>query len=127
MREEELQDLIRKVQHRRTEFQNVELKSAENGFPKIYDTLSSFSNQDEGGIILFGVSEKDNYDVVGVFDLEKAQRLAKEACNQMEPPVRAVFTNTEIDEKFVLAAEIPSVEYWNRPVFYAGHGRLKGS
>ena len=128
MCEEELVALIKKIQKRRSEFQNVELKSAETGFPKrIYDTLSSFSNQDDGGVIIFGISEKDNYNIVGVYDLEKAQRKAMEACEQMEPAVRAVFTTAEIDGKFVLSAEIPSVEYWLRPVFYKGAGRLRGS
>ena len=128
MREEELVNLVRKVQSRKTEFQNVELKATAGGFPKrIYDTLSSFSNQDEGGTIIFGLSETDNYEVVGVYDIEDAQKKAMEACNQMEPKVRAVFTNTEIDGKYVLAAEIPPVEYYNRPVFYQGAGRIKGS
>ena len=127
MTEEELVNLVRKIQHRQTEFQTIELKAAEVDFPKkIYDTLSSFSNQDTGGTIVFGISEKDNYNIVGVFDIEKAQKKAMECCNQMEPPIRAVFTNTEIDGKFVLAVEIPPVEYWSRPVFYKGAGRLKG-
>ncbi|MBP5293208.1 MAG: putative DNA binding domain-containing protein [Clostridia bacterium] len=128
MREEELVSLIRKIQQRRSELQNVELKAAETDFPKkIYDTLSSFSNQDDGGVIIFGISQEDNYKIVGVYDLEKAQRKAMEACEQMEPAVRAVFTSAEIDGKCVLSAEIPSVEYWLRPVFYKGAGRLKGS
>ncbi len=128
MREEELVSLVKKVQKRQTEFQTVELKAAQVDFPKkIYDTLSSFSNQDEGGTIVFGVSEKDKYDVVGVYDIENAQKKAMEACGQMEPTVRAVFTNAEIDGKLVLSAEIPPVEYWNRPVFYKGAGRLRGS
>ena len=128
MREEELVSLIKKIRQRRSEYQNVELKAAETDFPKrIYDTLSSFSNQDDGGVIIFGVSERDDYSVVGVYDLEKAQRRAMEACEQMEPAVRAVFSSAEIDGKYVLAAEIPPVEYWLRPVFYKGSGRLKGS
>lgn len=128
MREEELMNLVRKVQQRETEFQTVELKAAENCFPKrIYDTLSSFSNQDEGGTIIFGVSEKENYDAVGVYSAEDAQKKAMEACGQMEPSVRAVFTSVEVDGRLVLSAEIPGVEYYNRPVFYKGAGRLKGS
>ena len=128
MREEELIALIRKVQRRQMEFQTVELKAAERDFPKkIYDTLSSFSNQDEGGVIIFGVSEKDDYETVGVFNAEIAQKKAMEACEQMEPKVRAIFTSAEIEGRTVLSAEIPPVEYWHRPVFYKGAGRLKGS
>jgi len=34
------------------------LKAAFKGCPeKLYDTLSSFSNQDDGGIILFGIDK----------------------------------------------------------------------
>lgn len=128
MREEELAAMVRKVQQRKSEFQNVELKACNGGFPKrIYDTLSSFSNQDEGGTIIFGVAEKSDFAVVGVYDIRDCQKKAMEACNQMEPPVRAVFTSCEIDGKFVLSAEIPSVEYYKRPVYYKGAGRLKGS
>ena len=128
MREEELTGLVDKIQKRKTEFQTIELKAAEKGFPaRIYDTLSSFSNQDDGGVIIFGISERQGYNVVGVYDVENAQRKATEACEQMEPPVRAVFTTAEIDGKFILAAEIPPVEHWLRPVFYKGAGRLRGS
>ena len=128
MREEELVNLVRKVQRRQAEFQTVELKAAEKGFPaRIYDTLSAFSNQDEGGILLFGVSEKNGYDTVGVYSVEDAQKKAMEACGQMEPDIRAVFTSAEIDGRFVLACEIPAAEYYNRPVFYKGAGRLRGS
>ena len=113
MREEELVNLVRKIQRRKTEFQTVELKSAAEGFPRrIYDTLSAFSNQDDGGTIIFGISEKDGFDIVGVYNIEDALKKAMEACNQMEPPVRAVFTNAEIDGRFVLSAEIPGVEYY---------------
>ena len=126
MREEELITLVRKIQERQTEFQTVELKATHVDFPKkIYDTLSSFSNQNEGGVIIFGMD--DDYNVVGVYDIESAQKKAMEACKQMEPSVRAVFTSAEIDGKFVLSAEIPPIEYWLRPVFYKGAGRLKGS
>lgn len=128
MLETELKELIEKIQKRKTEFQTVELKSSNNGFPKrIYDTISAFSNQDQGGVIIFGLSEDNNYEAVGVYDLEDAQKKISEACEQMEPIIRAVITRTEVDGKFVLSAEIPPVEYHLRPVFYKGAGRLKGA
>jgi len=45
----------------------------------------------------------------------------------MEPVVRALFTVCEIDGKAVVSAEIPGVDISNRPVFYKGVGRIKGS
>lgn len=128
MQEQELKILIEEIRRQRTEKQTVELKACHEGFPrKIYDTLSSFSNQDDGGVIIFGIAEKNNFEVTGVYDAEDAQKKAMEACNQMEPKVRAVFTSCEIDGKMVLSAEIPGVDVSLRPVFYAGAGRIKGS
>ena len=55
MTEIELKELAEKIQIQKAETQNIELKSAKGGNPKrIYDTLSAFSNQDDGGIIIFG-------------------------------------------------------------------------
>ena len=62
MQAEVLKKLVFDIQKLKTEKQTVELKSAEKGCPtRLYDTLSSFSNQDEGGVIIFGVVENDIY------------------------------------------------------------------
>lgn len=45
----------------------------------------------------------------------------------MEPAVRALFTMCEIGEKILVSAEIPGVDVSDRPVFYKGVGRIKGS
>ena len=45
----------------------------------------------------------------------------------MQPPVRALFTACEIDGVTVVSAEIPGVDIADRPVFYKGVGRVKGS
>lgn len=128
MQEDVLRRLVADIQRQKTERQTIELKAAEQGFPgKIYDTLSSFSNQDEGGIIIFGVKETADYRVVGVYNAQDVQKKVMENCNQMIPKVRALISMCEIDGKMVVAAEIPSVEITQRPVFYSGTGKIKGS
>ncbi|MBR1661725.1 MAG: putative DNA binding domain-containing protein [Acidaminococcaceae bacterium] len=128
MQEEALRIVIEDICRQKTEKQTLELKSAHGGFPgRIYDTLSSFSNQDEGGILLFGITDKPDYAVVGVYDAEDAQKKIMEACSQMEPKVRPLLTMCEIDGKMVISAEIPGVDPALRPVFYKGAGRLRGS
>ena len=128
MQAEELKQLVHQVQSQKTEGQTIELKSAEHGCPtRLYDTLSSFSNQDEGGILIFGINEKSNYSICGVYDAQDLQKKVTEQCKQMEPIVRALFTICEIDGKIVVSAEIPSVDISERPVFYKGVGRIKGS
>ena len=128
MTEDELIGKLKAVQKMKSESNTLELKSAENGCPQhLYDSLSSFSNQDEGGIIIFGIDEKQDYKEVGVYDPQDIQKKINEQCLQMEPIVRALLTVVEKDGKFFVSAEIPGVDLADRPVFYKGKGRLRGS
>lgn len=128
MQAESLKNIVRDIQRMKSETQNIELKAAAKGCPtRLFDTLSSFSNQDEGGIILFGIDEERGYAVNGVYDPQDLQKKVTEQCKQMQPPVRALFTACEIDGVTVVSAEIPGVDIADRPVFYKGVGRIKGS
>ena len=124
----ELIELVSLIRRQKAEGQILEVKAAEKGCPqRLYDTLSSFSNQDTGGTIVFGLDEKHDFALVGVYDLQDLQKNVTEQCNQMEPPVRAVFTTAEIDGKNVCSAEIPGVDFSERPCYYQGKGKVKGS
>jgi len=128
MLREELVELANEIIKSKAETQNIEVKAAQGGCPKrLYDTLSSFSNQDGGGILLFGIDEKQSFIPVGVYDLQDLQKKVTEQCNQMVPPVRAVFTLAEIDGFPICSAEIPSLDLVERPCYYSGTGRIKGS
>ncbi len=121
-------DLVNKVCKLKAEEQTLELKAAHAGCPKrLYDTISSFANQDAGGIILFGIDEEQDYAIVGVYDAQDLQKKVTEQCLQMEPVVRPVFTIAEIDSKVVCAAEIPAIDISERPCYYRGAGKPKGS
>ena len=124
MTTEELMEKLELIQKMKCETSTLEIKSAEQGCPqRLYDTLSSFSNQDDGGIIIFGVDEKHGYKEVGVYDPQDIQKKINEQCLQMEP----LLTVLEKNNKFFVSAEIPSADITDRPVFYQGKGRMKGS
>lgn len=124
----ELGELLAQVQNLHAETQTLELKSAAKGCPtRLYDTLSSFSNQDEGGTILFGVDEQGHFAETGVYDAQDLVKHVAEQCNQMTPVIRPVFTTLAKDNKVFVSAEIPGVDVSDRPCFYTGKGRLKGS
>ena len=128
MTTEELLEKLELIQRLKCETSSLEIKSAENGCPKhLYDTLSSFSNQDDGGVIVFGVDEEKDFKEVGVYDQQDIQKKINAQCLQMEPIVRPLFTVAEKDGKFFISAEIPGSDVIKRPVFYKGKGRLKGS
>lgn len=125
---EELVNLVKKICKQKAEEQTIELKAAHTGTPKrLYDTLSSFSNQNEGGVIVFGIDESKNFEIVGVYDPQDLQKKVTEQCNQMEPPVRGLFTIAEINGVYVCSCEIPSLELAERPCYYKGAGKVKGS
>ena len=77
MTTEELYDKLKLIQKMKCETQNLELKSAEQGCPKrLYDSLSSFSNQDDGGIIVFGIIKKLVFMMLRTFK----RKLTSNAC-----------------------------------------------
>ncbi len=124
----DLLNLLNEIQNMKCETQNLELKAARQGCPKhLYDTLSSFSNQDNGGIIVFGVDEEHDYDPCGVYDAQDLQKQLHAQCLQMEPQVRPVITVAQQDGRNFVAAEIPGIDMADRPCYYRGRGRLKGS
>lgn len=128
MQTKELIELAKKINELKSESQTIELKAAEFGCPKkFYDTLSSFSNQDDGGVIIFGIDESKGYSVVGVYDAQDLQKQINNQCKEMEPPVRPLITICDIDGKSIVSAEIPGIEITNRPCYYKGKGKIKGS
>ncbi len=128
MIEVELLELIEKVKAMKTEFQTVECKAANAGCPKrLYDMISAFSNQDSGGVILFGIDENKGYEAVGVYDAQDLQKKVTEQCKQMQPVVRPVFTAVRAGNGIVVSAEIPGIDVSERPCYYSGVGRIKGS
>ena len=128
MLSEELNAMIEQVLANKCELQYIELKKAGKGTPeKLYDTLSSFSNQYGGGTIIFGIDESDGYKVTGVYDAQDLQVKVSKQALQMEPVVRPIFTVTEFEGKKVVSAEISEVDTNDKPCFYRAAGRLRGS
>ena len=127
MLESELIKLIEDIQLKKTESNYIEVKSARNGCPKIFDTLSSFSNQQNGGTIIFGVDENEDYNVCGVYDAADLQKKIMEQSLQMEPVVRPLCTVAVFDGKTVVSAEIQEMDNFHKPCFYKGAGILRGS
>ena len=125
---EELEEMLNIIKKTKCETQFLELKSANKGCPKgLFDTLSSFSNQDDGGVLIFGIDEEQDYKEVGVYDAQDLQKKINAQCLQMEPVVRPLLTVLEKDGKNFVSAEIPGMDIVDRPCYYKGTGRMKGS
>lgn len=128
MTTDEFLEKLNIIQKTKCETRTLEIKSAHQGCPKhLYDSLSSFSNQDEGGIIIFGIDENNDYEEVGVYDVQDLQQKVNAQAKEMEPIVRPLFTVVEKNGLSFVSAEIPPVDLAERPCFYRGVGRFRGS
>lgn len=127
MLEIELMKLAKSICKNKCESNSIELKAAEKGCPRLFDTLSSFSNQQGGGKIIFGIDESSGYKICGVYDAADIQKKIMEQSLQMEPVVRPLCTVAEVDGKVIVCAEIQEIDNNFKPCFYKGAGRLKGS
>ena len=128
MIELELMELVKRVQDGKIGERTIEIISAYRECPKpLYSTLSSFSNQDSGGVILFGLDAENGFAVTGVCDVRDLQKWVSEQCRQMEPAVQPVFTVLRCRNGCVVAAEIPAMDVTERPCYYRGMGRTRGS
>ena len=127
MQTKELINLIDNIVSLKTETNNIEFKKAKDGVPEnLYDTLSSFSNT-SGGIIIFGVDEKNNYAICGITNPDIFQKKITEQSLMMEPKIRPIITICEYDGKIIASAEIPELDVFNKPCYYSGKGKMKGS
>lgn len=127
MLEFELVEMVNKILHTKSESNYLEIKAARDGCPKLFDTLSSFSNQYGGGVIVFGVDEQNGFEVCGVYDPADLQKKIMEQAVQMEPELRPLCTVAVVNGKNVVSAEIQEIDNDLKPCFYKGAGRLKGS
>jgi len=129
MTREDLQRLVAEVQARQTELIDVEVKSARGGTPqRLYKSLSAFANRTGGGVLLFGLNEKGNFEIVGVGDAHRLQEeIGHVASHEMEPALRPDFTVEEIDGKTVVGVEISEVPTARKPCCYKSAGLQKGS
>ena len=128
MERKEAIELIESIHNRKYESRDIELKSGKEGNPKkFYDTLSSFSNT-SGGIIIFGIDEKNNYEISGIKDVAEMQRIIQEVSKDMEPVVRPIITPVEYKEGInLIIAEINEMDFLEKPCYYKPLGIVKGS
>lgn len=127
MDEKVLNDAIDLVLLRRCETQTIEAKAARGGTPRLYDTLSSFSNQTDGGIVVFGIDEDAGYEVCGTFDPQRLQKDVAEQCKEMRPELHPSFVTTVREGMVLVGASFEGLPAGMRPAYRKAAGITKGS
>jgi ATP-dependent DNA helicase RecG len=107
---------------------DVEVKTCAKALSKdITETLSAFANC-SGGVIVCGLSEKDNFAPVEGFDAKKISEAISQACaDKMEPPIRANISTVEFEDSVIVVAKIPETEPFQKPCYIKNRGPYEGS
>lgn len=128
MTQDDIVKIIDFIRNFKTETNSIETKSAKYGCPqKYYDTISSFSNKN-GGVIVFGIDEDNNFEINDVYDINDLQKRISALCTDcMEPAVRPEFFPCEIDGKKILLVKINEIMQSKKPCYYKPKGLIKGA
>ena len=127
MERRNLIELIESIQRRQCEEQTVEVKAATQGAPKVYDTLSSFANQSDGGVIVFGLDENSSFAAVGVYDPQALQKAVAEQAKEIEPSLSPVFEVVEYQSVVIVGCYVAGLPMGQRPAYRRTAGITKGS
>ena len=128
MTDEELQEHIALLRRVHTDFRHVEAKLAWGGLPKrLWETLSAFANTSGGGVIILGLDEGANFEVVGVENPRKILQDLGNMTADMEPRLTPVIDVKEIDGRALVVAEVPELLPNQKPCYYRPAGHSNGA
>lgn len=128
MEKKEVIETIKYLRKYNTETDRIEVKTASGGFPKkCYDTISSFSNK-FGGMIIFGISEDNDFSTEGVYDVKDLQEKISNLCtDSMEPEIRPDILPLDFEGKNIVAVKIDEIPQNSKPCYYKPKGIKDGS
>ncbi|MDQ3540395.1 MAG: putative DNA binding domain-containing protein [Chloroflexota bacterium] len=130
MAAEDVAELIAELHRLGTETAYIETKDARGGTPKpkIREALSAFANTSGGGVIVLGIAENAEFDIVGVGDVQQVQTdIMNISTNEMEPPLRPEIQPVEIDGKPVIAVFVSEIAPAQKPCYYRRDGIGNGA
>lgn len=126
--DEELSSAVERMRVMGTDLAEYELKSAAGGIPKtIPDTISAFANT-VGGVMVFGISEKDGFRSMSGLDIKTIQAHCAQAARELVSPSQAVDIRALIFEgNPVLVVNVPEAPAKEKPCFIKKYGQVNGS
>ncbi|MEK7650279.1 MAG: ATP-binding protein [Patescibacteria group bacterium] len=110
----------------------LEFKDARGGFPRdTWKTISAFSHNPGGGLIVFGVTEdrsKNSIEITGITELAVLQeKMSNVVSGQMSIVVRPEYFPVTMEGKTLLAVYIPECPDQHKPCYYKDTGMPNGA
>lgn len=128
MTEQEVKKKIEYALKINSELGDLEFKTARDGIPReIWKSISAFSHNRGGGIIVFGIKE-DPYEIVGCNEINQMQmRLVEFFNDKMSYTLRPKYYVIPFEDKNVVAVYIPECPKEHKPCYYLPVGLPKGA
>ncbi|MRS03646.1 hypothetical protein EG832_10565 [bacterium] len=121
-------ELIQVIQKGEFEDARLEIKRAQRGLPThLYETISAFANQSEGGVIVLGVDESQRFTLTGIENIQGVLTELTDLASKMEPPLSLDIQVTDVDHKLIIVAEVPECDFQHKPCYYKPSGMQSGS
>lgn len=128
MTAEELSSIIQQLKQSSTDNQSVEVKESVEKLPaSVVETVSAFANG-SGGMIVLGVSERNEFKPVEGFDAHRIADALSQACSdKLTPPVCADIQIVEYEGANTLVANVEEILPRDKPCYITDRGMYKGS
>lgn len=128
MNSQDALELIQAIRQGEFEDARLEVKRAQKGLPQhLYETVSAFANQPEGGVVVLGIDESQRFALTGVENVQGVITELTDLASKMEPPLSLDIQVIDVDHKTVIVAEVPECDFRYRPCFYKPAGMQSGS
>lgn len=126
---EEIREIIAGLYLRGGDSAQVEVKRAEGGLPEnLPTTVCAFANMPEGGLIILGVDEKNDFHVNGVADPAVVEAaLVDQARKTVSPTPRVDTWVVPVGGVVVVVAEVQGLSVADKPATYRGKAYLRQS
>lgn len=123
---EDLQDVIVRLREHGGDTTEIEVKLGVGGCPELGPTLCAFGNMPNGGTIIVGLDEGENFAVVGLRDPATIEAgIASQARNIVVPPVRVSFEEALVDDLTLVIATVYALGSSQRPCRHQGQAYLR--
>lgn len=128
MNSTQLESLIRALQFKDTDTQDVEVKESVGKLPSTMpETLSAFANG-SGGTIVLGLSERNHFAPAEGFDAHRmADALAQACADKLTPPVRADIQIVDYHGSSLVVGVVDEIPPRDKPCYVTAKGQYKGS
>ncbi|MFC4123989.1 ATP-binding protein [Nocardia rhizosphaerae] len=123
----DLESLLDRCRSLGGDHSTCEVKKSRRGFPHtLWESVSALANA-QGGWVILGVDEKNDFAVVGVEDPAQIESQLAAMCSDLEPPVRSEICTVQVGGESVVTSYIPPTPRDQRPCYRRSLGPYAGS